>query len=114
VRITGRIKDLIIRGGENISPKEIEDCLRDHPAVADAYVYGVPDDFFGEVVAAAVRVRSADPQPGDAAAPSAEALSPLVQRSARALQGAQIRPFRDGVPDDRLRQGAEVQTARRA
>jgi fatty-acyl-CoA synthase len=57
VRITGRIKDLIIRGGENISPKEIEDCLREHPAVGDAYVYGVPDDFFGEVVAAAVRLK---------------------------------------------------------
>ena len=60
VRITGRIKDLIIRGGENISPKEIEDCLREHPAVADAYVYGLPDDFFGEIVAAAVRLKSAD------------------------------------------------------
>src|SRR6185503_14183908 len=57
VRITGRIKDLIIRGGENISPKEIEDCLREHPVVADAYVYGLPDDFFGEVVAAAVRLQ---------------------------------------------------------
>ncbi len=41
IRITGRIKDLIIRGGENIAPKEIEDCLREHPAVADAYVYGI-------------------------------------------------------------------------
>ena len=58
VRITGRIKDLIIRGGENISPKEIEDCLREHPAVADAYVYGLPDDFFGEIVAAAVRLKA--------------------------------------------------------
>ena len=57
VRITGRIKDLIIRGGENISPKEIEDCLREHPAVADAYVYGLPDEFFGEIVAAAVRLK---------------------------------------------------------
>jgi fatty-acyl-CoA synthase len=57
VRITGRIKDLIIRGGENISPKEIEDCLRDHPSVADAYVYGVADAFFGEAVAAAVRLK---------------------------------------------------------
>jgi len=55
-RITGRIKDLIIRGGENIAPKEIEDRLREHPAVADAYVYGVADAFFGEVVAAAVRL----------------------------------------------------------
>src|SRR6185295_8852446 len=64
-RITGRIKDLIIRGGENIAPKEIEDRLREHPAVADAYVYGLPDAFFGEAVAAAVRlkenVRNADP-----------------------------------------------------
>jgi fatty-acyl-CoA synthase len=57
VRITGRIKDLIIRGGENIAPKEIEDRLREHAAVADAYVYGVPDAFFGEVVAAAVRLK---------------------------------------------------------
>jgi fatty-acyl-CoA synthase len=57
VRITGRIKDLIIRGGENIAPKEIEDRLREHPAVADAYVYGLPDSFFGEAVAAAVRVK---------------------------------------------------------
>jgi fatty-acyl-CoA synthase len=57
VRITGRIKDLIIRGGENIAPKEVEDRLLEHPAVADAYVYGVPDEFFGEAVAAAVRRR---------------------------------------------------------
>ena len=57
-RITGRIKDLIIRGGENIAPKEIEDRLREHPAVADAYVYGMPDAFFGEAVAAAVRLKA--------------------------------------------------------
>ena len=57
VRITGRIKDLIIRGGENIAPKEIEDRLREHAAVADAYVYGVADSFFGEAVAAAVRLK---------------------------------------------------------
>jgi fatty-acyl-CoA synthase len=56
-RITGRIKDLIIRGGENISPKEIEDRLREHPAVADAYVYGIPDAYFGEAVAAAIRLK---------------------------------------------------------
>jgi fatty-acyl-CoA synthase len=56
-RITGRIKDIIIRGGENIAPKEIEDRLREHAAVADAYVYGVADEFFGEAVAAAVRVK---------------------------------------------------------
>ena len=56
-RITGRIKDIIIRGGENIAPKEIEDCLREHPTVSDAYVYAVADTFFGEAVAAAVRLK---------------------------------------------------------
>ena len=64
VRITGRIKDMIIRGGENIAPKEIEDRLREHAAVADAYVYGVADAFFGEAVAAAVRPKAdAPPSP---------------------------------------------------
>ncbi len=55
VRITGRIKDLIIRGGENIAPKEIEDVLRHHPAIVDVSVYGISSDFFGEEVAAAIR-----------------------------------------------------------
>jgi fatty-acyl-CoA synthase len=57
VRITGRIKDIIIRGGENISPKEIEDLLRQHPTVSDVYVYAVKSEFFGEEVAAAVRLK---------------------------------------------------------
>jgi fatty-acyl-CoA synthase len=57
VRITGRIKELIIRGGENIAPKEIEDLLRQHEKVADAYVYGIPDERYGEEVAAAVRLK---------------------------------------------------------
>jgi fatty-acyl-CoA synthase len=56
VRITGRIKDIIIRGGENIAPKEVEDVLRDHPAIADASVYAVASEFFGEEVAAALRL----------------------------------------------------------
>jgi len=66
-RITGRIKDIIIRGGENIAPKEIEDRLREHAAVADAYVYGMPDEFFGEAVAAAVRLKpdAGEVQPED-------------------------------------------------
>jgi len=56
VRITGRIKDIIIRGGENIAPKEVEDVLRDHPAIAEASVYAVASEFFGEEVAAALRL----------------------------------------------------------
>jgi len=57
VRITGRIKDLIIRGGENIAPKEVEDVLRLHPAVLDVSVYGIHSEFFGEEVAAAIRTK---------------------------------------------------------
>ena len=57
VRITGRIKDIIIRGGENIAPKEVEDVLREHPAIADASVYAVKSEFFGEEVAAALRLK---------------------------------------------------------
>jgi fatty-acyl-CoA synthase len=57
VRITGRIKDIIIRGGENIGPKEVEDVLRGHPAIADASVYAVASEFFGEDVGAALRLR---------------------------------------------------------
>ena len=56
IRITGRIKDIIIRGGENIAPKEVEDVLRGHPAIADASVYAVKSEFFGEEVAAALRL----------------------------------------------------------
>src|SRR5690349_9071092 len=54
VTITGRIKDLIIRGGENIHPLEIENCLFAHPGVLNVSVVGVPDERYGEVVAAFV------------------------------------------------------------
>jgi acyl-CoA synthetase (AMP-forming)/AMP-acid ligase II len=57
VTITGRIKDLIIRGGENIHPLEIENCLLANPAVGDVSVVGVPDERYGEVVAAFVVAR---------------------------------------------------------
>jgi fatty-acyl-CoA synthase len=55
-RIEGRLKDMIIRGGENIYPREIEDVLFAHPSVADVAVVGIPDDKWGEQVAAFVRV----------------------------------------------------------
>jgi acyl-CoA synthetase (AMP-forming)/AMP-acid ligase II len=51
VTITGRLKDIIIRGGENIHPLDIENCLIAHEAIADASVCGVPDDRYGEAVA---------------------------------------------------------------
>jgi fatty-acyl-CoA synthase len=57
-RITGRIKDMIIRGGENIYPREIEEFLYRHPKVQDVQVIGVPDPKYGEEVCAWVRLRA--------------------------------------------------------
>ena len=59
INIVGRIKDMIIRGGENIYPREIEEFLYTHPAIADAQVVGVPDERYGEIVCAWVIVRTA-------------------------------------------------------
>ena len=58
ISITGRLKELIIRGGENIAPKEIEEVLRTHDAISDAAVFGVPDEYFGEEVAVAIRLKA--------------------------------------------------------
>ncbi len=55
--IVGRVKDMIIRGGENISPREIEEFLYRHPAVFDVAVVGVPDPMYGEAVCACIRLR---------------------------------------------------------
>ncbi len=60
VRIVGRIKDMIIRGGENVYPREIEEFLYSHPKIADVQVVGVPDEKYGEEIAACVILR--DPE----------------------------------------------------
>jgi fatty-acyl-CoA synthase len=57
-RITGRIKDMIIRGGENIYPREIEEFLYTMPGIEDAQVVGVPDAKYGEVVGAFIRLKA--------------------------------------------------------
>ena len=57
-RIVGRIKDMIIRGGENIYPREIEEFIYTHPAVEDVQVVSVPDEKFGEEVLACVKLRT--------------------------------------------------------
>ncbi|MGE4343544.1 MAG: AMP-binding protein [Geoalkalibacter sp.] len=56
-KITGRIKNMIIRGGENIYPREIEEFLYTHPKISDVQVYGVPDSKYGEQVMAAVKIK---------------------------------------------------------
>lgn len=66
LRITGRVKEMIIRGGENLFPAEIENRLLEHPDVAEVAVVGLPDDKWGEIVAAAIR-----PSPGATLDPEA-------------------------------------------
>lgn len=61
VRITGRIKDMVIRGGENIYPREIEEFLYGHPDIADVQVIGVPDEKYGEELMAVVTLRDKAP-----------------------------------------------------
>jgi fatty-acyl-CoA synthase len=58
VNIVGRIKDMIIRGGENVYPREIEEFLYGHPAVEDVQVIGVPDERYGEEIMACVKLRA--------------------------------------------------------
>ena len=62
--ITGRVKDMIIRGGENVYPREIEEFLFRHPKVSAVQVFGVPDEKYGEIVCAWII-----PAPGEAVDP---------------------------------------------
>jgi fatty-acyl-CoA synthase len=57
INITGRLKDMVIRGGENVSPREIEEYLHTHPDVRDVHVIGVPDARLGEEIMAWIRLR---------------------------------------------------------
>ena len=94
VNIVGRIKDMVIRGGENVYPREIEEFLYTHPDILDAQVIGVPDAVYGEELMAWVRLR-----PG-ASALTGRGPAEVLLRSARALQDPPLRARRRGVPDD--------------
>lgn len=65
-RVTGRLKDMIIRGGENIYPREIEEVLYTHPAVAEVAVIGIPDDYWGEQVGAVLSFKAGTQASGEA------------------------------------------------
>jgi len=60
LNIVGRLKDMVIRGGENLFPREVEEFLIRHPKVADVQVVGVPDAFFGEELLAVVIPRAGE------------------------------------------------------
>jgi fatty-acyl-CoA synthase len=58
--IVGRIKDMVIRGGENVYPREVEEFLYRHPKIADVQVFGIPDARYGEEIVAWVKLREAE------------------------------------------------------
>src|SRR4030095_3170921 len=64
INIVGRIKDMIIRGGENVYPREIEEFFYTHPKISDVQVIGLPDPKYGEEIMAWVKLR-----PGESATP---------------------------------------------
>jgi fatty-acyl-CoA synthase len=80
VQITGRIKDMVIRGGENIYPREIEEFLYTHPDIVDAQVIGVPDERYGEELCAWVRMR--------------EGAEPLTPEALRAFCSGQLAHYK--------------------
>ena len=88
--VEGRLDDVIVRGGENISPGEIEDVLRTHPDVADVAVLGLPDDQWGERVAAVVVPRGEQPD--------ADALATWLKARLRSTKTPETWVFRDELP----------------
>jgi len=88
--LEGRLDDVIVRGGENISPGEIEDVLRGHPAVVDVAVVGAPDEQWGEKIAAFVVCRGPAPDPA--------ALQAWVRSRLRSTKTPEAWVFRDELP----------------
>ena len=89
--IEGRADDVIVRGGENMSPGEIEDVLLEHAAVADAAVVGVPSEQWGEAVAAAIVLKSG-------ASAAVEELQAWVKEHLRSSRVPETIEFRDELP----------------
>ncbi len=103
--IVGRLKDMLIRGGENIYPREIEEFLFRHPKIQSVQVFGVPDAKYGEEVCAWIVLRA-----GEQA--SAEEIQAVLPRPDRALQSAEVHPLCRRIAHDGHRQGAEIRHAR--
>ena len=102
--IVGRLKDMIIRGGENIYPREIEEFLFSHPAVAEVQAFGVPDHRYGEELCVWIRRRE-----GSALERGrGHRVLPGVDRP---FQGSALRALRQVVPDDGHGKGPEIPNA---
>jgi fatty-acyl-CoA synthase len=92
IKVTGRLKDMIVRGGMNIYPREIEEFLQTHPAVAEAAVIGVPDDKWGEQIAAVIRLAHG------AQRPTAEAIRAFCRAQMSAHKTPTYWSFVDALP----------------
>lgn len=96
--ISGRIKDIVIRGGENISPMEIEERLIEHEAVEQVSIVGVPDEKYGEELLAFVEIR------GDVQQPSDDDLRDFVRQKLARFKAPKyfrwIGSGQEGIPDD--------------
>ena len=101
-RITGRLRDLIIRGGENIYPREVEERLYEHPAVVEVQVVGVPDRRLGEEVLAWVKLKSGQKCHRGRAAR-------VLPPDAGPLQSAAILEVRGQLSHDRHGEDSEIQ-----
>jgi acyl-CoA synthetase (AMP-forming)/AMP-acid ligase II len=95
VFVEGRVDDVIVRGGENMSPGEIEDVLLEHDAVADAAVVGIPDEQWGEAVAAVVVTQTGR-------SISEQELQAWVKDRLRSSRTPQRIEFRDELPYNEL------------
>ena len=126
--IVGRIKDMVIRGGENVYPREIEEFLYAHPDVADVQVVGVPDERFGEELCAwVVAAEGADARRRGGSASSAAGSSPTTRCRATSMfadefpmtvtgkvQKFKMRERRDRAARARGRGGGEERVGRSA
>jgi fatty-acyl-CoA synthase len=91
LRIVDRKKDMIVTGGFNVFPREVEDVLTTHPAVAEAAVFGVPDEKWGEMIKAAIVLR-------EGATVSDEELRALVRAKKGPVQSPKVVHFLDAIP----------------
>ena len=91
-KVTGRLKDMIIRGGENIYPRELEEFLYTHESVQDVQVIGVPDEKYGEEVMACVILKPGVPQPSE------EEMIEFVKSGLSRFKAPRYVRFVDGFP----------------
>ena len=102
-RITGRAKDMIIRGGENVYPREVEEFLHTHPKIAEVQVVGLPDARLGEAVAAWIRLK----EPAEE-----EEIREFCRGRIAHFKVPQYIRFVECVSDDGYGQGSEVSDSR--